>query len=163
MRKKYILFIFICLLLVCVLTGCGNQDFQNNSQNTVSGTQLSENINMQQEENRVVNILQNANEQKTPIEKEISSYTTVIKDNSAGRLTNIRLTCSALNGTVIEPGQIFSFCDTVGNPTVERGYQEATIIINHQTEKGIGGGNCQVSSTLYCFKFKQFFIWFCYT
>ena len=37
----------------------------------------------------------------------------------------------------------------MGNPTPERGYQEASVIIDKQTQRGIGGGNCQVSSTLY--------------
>lgn len=72
-----------------------------------------------------------------------------IKDNAPGRLTNIRITCNALNGIIINPRQTFSFNEIVGKPTAEKGYQEAKIIIDHKTETGIGGGNCQVSSTLY--------------
>lgn len=64
-------------------------------------------------------------------------------------MTNIKITCNALNGTIIEPNQTFSFNEIVGKPTSERGYQEAKIIIDHKTETGIGGGNCQVSSTIY--------------
>lgn len=84
-----------------------------------------------------------------PVETELASFSTVIKDNSTGRLTNIRLTCNAINGTIINAGETFSFNEIVGNPTPERGYQEAKVIINHHSENGIGGGNCQVSSTLY--------------
>ena len=79
----------------------------------------------------------------------ISSYSTQIKDQSEGRLTNISITCSMLSGTIVHPGETFSFNKVVGQPTSERGYQEASIIVNHKTEKGVGGGNCQVSSTLY--------------
>ena len=46
-------------------------------------------------------------------------------------------------------GETFSFCDTVGESTIERGYKEANVIIKGTETKGLGGGNCQVSSTLY--------------
>ncbi len=86
---------------------------------------------------------------KVPKETQISTFSTKILDNSAGRLTNIRLTCGILDGIIINPTDTFSFNGNVGKPTSERGYQEAKIIINHKAEMGLGGGNCQVSSTLY--------------
>ena len=46
-------------------------------------------------------------------------------------------------------GETFSFEDTVGPVTAEKGYEEASVIVNGETEKALGGGNCQVSSTLY--------------
>lgn len=46
-------------------------------------------------------------------------------------------------------GETFSFNQIVGKPTTERGYQEANVIIDKKKARGIGGGNCQVSSTLY--------------
>lgn len=84
-----------------------------------------------------------------PKETQISTFSTKILDNSTGRLTNIRITCGILNETILNPGDTFSFNNIVGKPTAERGYQEAKIIINHKSEMGLGGGNCQVSSTLY--------------
>lgn len=72
-------------------------------------------------------------------ETQISTFSTKILDDSAGRLTNIRITCGILNETVLNPGETFSFNDIVGKPTVERGYQEAKIIINHKSEMGLGG------------------------
>jgi len=54
-----------------------------------------------------------------------------------------------LNNSIVKPGETFSFCDTVGPSTVERGYKEANVIIQGTETKGLGGGNCQVSSTLY--------------
>ncbi len=60
------------------------------------------------------------------------------------------ITCSALNGTVVKSGETFSFCNTVGKATPERGYKEAEIFDKDgNIQKGYGGGNCQVSSTLY--------------
>lgn len=75
----------------------------------------------------------------TPKETQISTFSTKILDDSPGRVTNIRITCGILNETVINPGDTFSFNAIVGKPTAERGYQEAKIIINHKTEKGLGG------------------------
>lgn len=147
--SKLTILIFLLILLL-TLTGCSNDQDNSNMQSTnlsSSGSRTSIDTNLEKEENRIENLLDNPTEVIT--ETELSSYSTVIKDNSSGRLTNIQITCSTLNGTIIEPGETFSFCDTVGQPTAERGYQEASVIINHKTEKGIGGGNCQVSSTLY--------------
>ena len=55
----------------------------------------------------------------------------------------------SINGTVLMPGETFSFNGTVGERTVARGYQEAGVIVGNKVESGLGGGICQVSSTLY--------------
>lgn len=154
--KKYniLISILIIFVLLFVLTGCSNKDEQSNDnlESVTHNSQTSSNINEQSAENRIANILQNSNEimQNSIVnETEISSYATTIKDKEAGRLTNISITCSTINNTIIKPGETFSFNNIVGKPTLERGYQEASVIIDHKTERGIGGGNCQVSSTLY--------------
>lgn len=148
-HSKMIISIFLFLLLF-ILTGCSNENNNSTPQNTSSSaSRTSTNTNLDNEENRVENLLKNPDTSTLPTEAEVASYSTIIKDKSSGRLTNIQITCSTLNGTIIEPSETFSFCQTVGKPTAERGYQEASVIINHKTEKGIGGGNCQVSSTLY--------------
>ena len=69
--------------------------------------------------------------------------------SSENRLTNIRISCKKLNGAVVNNGDTFSFCDTVGPSTAEEGYKEATVILNGEKVQGLGGGNCQISSTLY--------------
>lgn len=82
--------------------------------------------------------------------RQLGTYTTPILDNSAGRLSNIRLTAKMINNVVIEPGQEFSFNKITGEPTAERGFQSATVFgESGQKEQGLGGGMCQVSSTLY--------------
>ena len=73
----------------------------------------------------------NSEVQQVPKETQISSYATQIKDNSPGRLTNIRITSGIINGTIINPGQTFSFNEIVGQPTAARGYQEAKIIMQN--------------------------------
>ena len=142
--KRYFILIFIPIILVLIFvwTGYNKNDKQNiqNTNNTSAGTRISTNVNEQNAENRISNILQNETlpqENKTT-ETEISSYSTVIKDKSAGRLTNISITCSTLNNTIIPAGTTFSFNKTIGEPTTSKGYQEATVIIEHKTEKGIG-------------------------
>ena len=84
-------------------------------------------------------------------ETDMSSVSTKIySPNDEARQNNITITCSQLNGKIINPGEIFSFCDTVGKATPEKGYQKADVFDkNGNTIKGYGGGNCQISSTLY--------------
>ena len=67
----------------------------------------------------------------------------------AARNTNLRLACAALNGTVINPGEEFSFNQTVGERTAAKGYQYGIIYSNQGNESQIGGGICQVATGCY--------------
>ena len=80
--------------------------------------------------------------------KTIGTYTTNTTSNSK-RNTNIRLAAAALNGTIVGPGQEVSFNDTVGQRTEAKGYQGAAGYNNGEVVQEIGGGVCQVSTTLY--------------
>ncbi len=92
----------------------------------------------------------NANNTQKTVEKEIASFSTKITNKKdSNRQGNITITCSSLNNTIVKPGETFSFCDTVGPATASHGYKEANVIIQGTETKGLGGGNCQVSSTLY--------------
>ena len=87
---------------------------------------------------------------KKTVEKEISTFSTKIQNKKdSNRQGNITITCSALTNTIVKPGETFSFCNVVGESTEEKGYKEANVIIQGVETKGLGGGNCQVSSTLY--------------
>lgn len=141
--KRYFILIFIPIVLVLVFAFTNyNKNTESNIQNmnNTSATRISTNVNEQNTENKISNILQNEtlSQETKPKETEISSYSTIIKDQSSGRLTNISITCSTLNNTIIPSGKTFSFNQTIGEPTASRGYQEATVIIDHKTEKGIG-------------------------
>lgn len=80
--------------------------------------------------------------------KTIATYTTHTTNNS-GRNTNVRLAAEAVNGTILAPGEQFSFNDTVGQRTEEKGYQKAPAYAEGQVVQEPGGGVCQISSTLY--------------
>lgn len=82
-------------------------------------------------------------------EEKISSFSTKIIDDDEDRDTNIRITCNEINGTIIKNGEEFSFNKVAGNPTPDRGYKKAGVFIDGELKKGYGGGNCQVSTTIY--------------
>ncbi len=81
--------------------------------------------------------------------KLISSYSTRFDPSQRGRSTNLRLAMAAINGTVIQPGGVFSYNGVVGERTAARGYQIGYVYSNGRAVPGIGGGVCQVSSTLF--------------
>lgn len=74
---------------------------------------------------------------------------TPYSDNE-NRVTNLRLACQALNGLVLKPGETFSYNETLGKRTAEKGYRSAPSYSGVELVNTIGGGICQVSSTLYC-------------
>ncbi len=72
-----------------------------------------------------------------------------IMKSDRNREENIRLACDAISGTVLLPGETFSFNDATGERTAKKGYQIAGVINNGKTDNGLGGGVCQVSGTLF--------------
>lgn len=81
--------------------------------------------------------------------EQISSYSTRFNPANESRANNIFLATQALNSTVVFPGETFSFNQTVGQRTTGKGYRVAKIIVRGEYSEGIGGGICQVSSTLF--------------
>lgn len=81
--------------------------------------------------------------------KEVGAFVTHFRKNNLERTSNIELAARAINNTVVFPGETFSFNQTVGKRTKERGYLPAPIIVKGELSEGIGGGICQVSSTLF--------------
>ncbi|MBD5632319.1 MAG: VanW family protein [Clostridia bacterium] len=79
----------------------------------------------------------------------LQSFTTYFDGTNINRSSNIRLAAAKLNGTVIEAGKTLSFNDIVGARVKERGFLPAKIIENGEFTEGVGGGVCQVSTTLY--------------
>lgn len=80
---------------------------------------------------------------------ELSTYTTWYKVSEVDRSHNLSLAASIINGTMVKPGEVFSFNRKVGPRTGTTGYRDALVIVGDKYEPGIGGGICQVSSTLY--------------
>jgi vancomycin resistance protein YoaR len=79
----------------------------------------------------------------------IASAVTNASSSSKARLTNITLAISSINGTKLEPGDEFSFNETVGKRTADRGYQMAPAFSGGEVTEELGGGICQVSTTLF--------------
>jgi len=79
----------------------------------------------------------------------ISSFTTQYDTKNINRTENLEIATEKINGTVLMPGDVFSFNQTVGKRTVEEGYKDAKVFQNGQVVDGLAGGICQISSTLY--------------
>ena len=69
--------------------------------------------------------------------------------SNKNRNTNLKLACKAINGTVLKPGKTFDWYKVVGQATKSKGYKKATIFENGRATSGLGGGVCQVSTTVY--------------
>ncbi|MBQ3080020.1 MAG: VanW family protein [Clostridia bacterium] len=79
----------------------------------------------------------------------ITSAVTNASSSNKNRMTNLQLACDALNGYCVEPGATFSFNEVVGQRTAKRGYKKATVYQSGEIAEDIGGGVCQVSTTLW--------------
>ena len=171
--------IILCILIVLALIGAGIYFYYNSNNSnsndydaqrtaTNDNNSNNENNNNSSDENNT----DNSNSQNTPdqnttqennttnntteikkgitTEQTISSFSTKIYTKDSSRQNNIQITCNTLNGTIVNAGETFSFCQTVGKATTSKGYEKADIYDhNGKKKEGLGGGNCQVSSTLY--------------
>ncbi len=79
----------------------------------------------------------------------VSCFETDYNKSGENRKHNIETALKAFNGLVLEPNKEYSFNQTTGRRTEEKGYREANIIVNNEYVEGFGGGVCQVSTTLY--------------
>lgn len=141
MKKwSFIFIIFFLIILIITLVAY------------ISNNKIS--VRQNDKQNQILNNIENSNivdvndiEENITYE-EISSFSTDLFGDE-NRLENIRLSCNTINGTTLKNGDSFSFNDIIGEPTLDKGYKEADVIIGTKLTKGIGGGNCQVSTTLY--------------
>ena len=79
----------------------------------------------------------------------LSIFTTRYDASNYNRTTNLRLASNKINGKVLMPGEVFSYNKVVGERTISAGYKEAAIYAGGRVVDGLGGGICQISSTLY--------------
>ena len=79
----------------------------------------------------------------------LSTYSTKYSTRDTDRTTNLQLASSKINGTVLMPGETFSYNQVVGERTISAGYKEAPIYVSGEVVDGLGGGICQITSTLY--------------
>lgn len=81
--------------------------------------------------------------------EQLGKYTTRYDESNKNRSTNIKLASEKIDKKILMPGEIFSYNKVVGERTIKTGYKEAAVYMNGKVVDGIGGGICQVSSTLY--------------
>ena len=141
MKKTIITLVIIALVIA---GGLWVWNFYNRSKNNTSNYQA---------ERSNTNYNSNINNSNlivvTKKETEIAEFTTKIFNKDSERQNNIGIACRTLSTKEIQPGEVFSFCETVGKATTDKGYQKADIYVEGKKEQGLGGGMCQVSTTLY--------------
>lgn len=114
-----------------------NNNLSNSSNENNSNNELNTSINS------------NDTNAELPKETDLATFSTPIIDKRENRQNNLRITCSKLNGVTVNSNSTFSFCNTIGKSTAEEGYKEADVLINGEHTPALGGGNCQISTTLY--------------
>jgi len=153
MKKLTKLAVFLSFMLL--LSGCENNSQKTGeSHNNVNFSRTS--ITKNSDENtkndyssQENNDNQANNNNKEIKENELTTFSTPLKSGVQNRITNIKLTCAKINERVLKNGESFSFNQIVGPCTAEEGYKEAEIYVNKKIKFALGGGNCQVSTTLY--------------
>lgn len=170
MNKKNVIYVIIILAIIISLgfyfylkSSNSSNNIYNADKTAVSKNNELNNVNNESSNfsntnntsnysnNKTQNSSSNISSQNTDLKEiEISTFSTTLYSKDNERQHNIQLTCSSLNGTIVKSGETFSFCSTVGPATSDKGYQKADIFDNKgNKKKGYGGGNCQISSTLY--------------
>jgi vancomycin resistance protein YoaR len=86
---------------------------------------------------------------KLGITENIISYTSYFRGSSGERIQNIATASAQYHGVLVAPGETFSMASNLGDVSLDNGYAEALIIFGDRTIKGVGGGVCQVSTTLF--------------
>ena len=83
------------------------------------------------------------------IKQRVSTFTTDMGESSANRIWNVQLLGRYLDGTILQPGQVFSYNKIMGPRTIERGFREGQMIWNGVLVPSIGGGVCQTATTIF--------------
>lgn len=79
----------------------------------------------------------------------LGTFSTTYNTSNTNRVTNLKLASEKIDGTIVLPGETFSYNKIVGERTIAKGYKEAAVYSGGKVVNGIGGGICQLSSTLY--------------
>ena len=94
-------------------------------------------------------VADNATAEQLGIRELVSSQTTYFYGSSSERIHNIETAAARFHGVLVPPGAVFSMAQTMGDVSLDTGYAEALIIYGDRTIQGVGGGVCQVSTTLF--------------
>ena len=155
-NKKWIIGIVILLAILGVIVyfiffrNTNTTPESNYNPSRISyNTTLADNENNNTSSNESTNSTNSNETKKAKAETKISSFSTPIVDDNKNRITNIKITCSRISDTIVKANEEFSFCKVVGQPSSADGYKEAHAFVDGELVNAIGGGNCQVSTTVY--------------
>lgn len=156
MKKRAAIFCVFCAIMLC-LCACGNHTQSNEatpveetSETTTKESTTAEDTDAtfyEEETRKVYPGLSKGDPNEYPY--KIATYTTYYKKSDRTRTNNLTTAASAINNIVVPQDGIFSFNQTVGKRTVTGGYSSAKVIVDDEFVDGLGGGVCQVSSTVF--------------
>ncbi|MGN1420745.1 MAG: VanW family protein [Eubacterium sp.] len=156
--KKYFAVFLAVIIICCTLTACSETadvskatDNPSESSSTTTTTmRTTEDLSTtfkEAETNKIYPAL--SKDSKGDYPYKIASYKTTYMSSNTTRTTNIHNAVDKLNNIVVPAGETFSFNQTVGKRTVLAGYEEAKVVKGDEFVDGLGGGICQVSSTVF--------------
>lgn len=153
LKYKIIIFLYMIFIFVSCSPNKLSQD-QKQPDDKVNNAPQSQNINTESQSDKNNNSApepqkEQKAEKKSTKATEIGSYKTTLTDKDKNRVRNIVLASKKINGYVVKPGDVFSFNNVVGERTSSKGYKKAKIIVNGESSEDLGGGICQLSSTIY--------------
>jgi vancomycin resistance protein YoaR len=158
-KHKLIVILSISLFIMCSLIAC--QQNKSGSSNNINNEPIKkQSANSQQKPKgdpppAPKPAPKKATENKKPIKKKtsenevVASFSTKIIDYDEDRIHNIRLAAQKINSCVLRPGEIFSFNKIVGKREYGKGYRKAGVLVKGKHSEDVGGGICQLSSTIY--------------
>lgn len=136
MKKRFVLVILMAFLC----SGCGsdnkNENINKTSQKEITGEHIKTTTAPKKPEN-------------TPKPEVIGEFSTRIVDKAPERLDNLKIACNYLSKVTVKPQEEFSFNNTLGARTEEKGYKKGYVFEGTEKVEAIGGGICQISSTLF--------------
>lgn len=155
MNKKLIYLLLSSTLLI----SCSNEKTETKEVEVTTEEEMTEKkertVELPEESKEMAEFPWEAKEDFQNIQKEnntdvlIAGYATVFKSFTLEESENIRLAAEAINGSIVNPGEVFSQNETAGPYTEERGYKEGIGYVNGEAVKDFGGGVCKVATTLY--------------
>lgn len=156
--KKFIAVISAVVIICAALAACsqsqtvsgGNEEESSSSTTETTTMRTTEDLSTtfkEAETNKVYPALSKGSSSDYPY--EIASYTTNYLSSNETRTANIHEAVEHLDSVVVPSGKVFSFNQTVGKRTVLAGYREAKVVNGDEFVDGLGGGICQVSSTVF--------------
>ena len=154
-NKNIIAVLLILTIIICTVTGCtagGNKEEETSETTTETTTKptTTEDLETTFKESDTMKVypgLSKDSEGDYPY--ELATYTSYYRSSDETRTANLKSAVSKLNNIKIPDDAVFSFSQTVGKRTITAGYETAKVINGGEFVDGLGGGVCQVSSTLF--------------